>query len=168
MTLQHDLFQPAAWSDPSIWAGLLTCPDGEAELWAYRHRRDPSTFLRILRGRRCATLDRCMAEIAAALQLPYCTQPTWPSLRENLSDGDYPPADRGIILITGAQRLLQRHPDDFRELAAILHDMAAGQLACRPTGPAAWRVVFHCELRFRPLMENRFEAAAIKWGGVVE
>ena len=168
VNMERELFEPpAAWSDPSIWAGLIVCPEGEAELWAYRQRRQPGTFLRILRGRRCATLDRCLAEIAAAMQLPYCMEPTWASLRENWPDGDFPAVDRGILMITVAHRLLQRHPDDFASLAAMLADLAAGKLVCH-TGPAHWRIVLHCETRFRALVQNRLDVAGVTWGRVAE
>ena len=166
--MERELFEPpAAWSHPSIWAGLMVCPEGEAELWAYRQRRQPGTFLRILRGRRCATLDRCLAEIAAAMQLPYCLEPTWASLRDNWPDGDFPAVGCGILLITVAHRMLQHRPDEFASLAAILADLAAGKLACH-AGPATWRIVFHCETRFCATVQNRLDAAGVTWGRVAE
>ena len=168
MNMERELFEPpVAWSDPSIWAGLMVCPEGEAELWAYRHRREADTFLRILRGRRCVTLDRCMGEIAAAFQLPYCTEPTWASLRDNFPDGDFPPARHGILLITSAHRILQRHPEDFASLTAILADLSSGKLAC-PSGPATWRIAFHTESRFRAPVQNRLDAAGVTWGRIAE
>ena len=53
----------------------------------------------------------------------------------------------------------------FASVAAILADLAAGKLVCH-TGPAHWRIVFHCETRFRAAVQTRMDAAGVIWGPV--
>jgi len=167
MAPSEELFAPPpAWSHPRIWAGLLVSPEADADLWAYRLRRESSTFVRIIRGKRCSTQKACIAEMAGVLQLPYCLESTWKSLHENLADGDWPAAKRGVLLFTAAQRLLQRDSAGFSQLLGILGEAATMNLTRRPPD-TQFQIAFHCEPRYQGFMENRLEALNVPWGRIV-
>lgn len=103
---------------------LLICPEAEADLHAYRLGRDPRLLVRILRGTRCAVLDRCMGEWGAAMQLPYCFEGTWDSLEQCLSDLPWVQGRPLLLLITSANRLLPRSSSDVLAMIAVLSRFA--------------------------------------------
>jgi hypothetical protein len=162
-----ELFSPpAAWSHPSLWAGLLAAPEADADLWAYRRRRETDSFVRIFRGRRCSTERACITEMSAVLQLPYCTATTWQSLHENLADGDWPSAGRGVLLFTELSRILARDPSAFRQFLGILGELATTSLARRPAS-STLHIAFHCDPRHRGACEARLDAHNVPWGRIL-
>lgn len=136
---------------------LLTCPEAEADLYAFRRGREPGTTVRIIRGSRCAVLDRCMAEWAAAMQFPYCFESTWPSFRQSLHDIAWRGAERVVVLVASANKVLPRAAGDFAELLRALEQYGASE---RP----AIEVVLQTEARFCDSLIERAARADVKLG----
>lgn len=133
---------------------LLICSEAEADLYAYRRGREPGCTVRILRGRRCSVLDRCMAEWAAAMQLPYCFEGTWPSLKQGLEELNWPPGTTLVLVLTNVNRILPRHPSDFAELTRVISDFAANRPG-RAAAPASIEVILHAEPRHAADAQSR-------------
>lgn len=133
---------------------LLKCSEAEADLYAYRQGREDGTVVRIIRGRRCSVLDRCMAEWAAALQFPYCFEGTWDSFRQSLQDLSWR-ADRLVLLISSADRVLPRAAGDFAELLKSLEGYAA-------SSRQSVSVVLQADGRVSDALAERLSRAGVK------
>ena len=142
---------------------LLICSEAEADLHAYRLSREPGIAIRFIRGRRCAVLDRCMGEFAAAFQLPYCFEGTWPSLALSLKDTTWPAGTRLLLLITCVNRVLPRAAADFTSLMQTLLDFASTS-----TNLSGMEILLHVEPRYQQQTLSRFAAAGIPLRAVEE
>lgn len=138
---------------------VLACSEAEADLHAFRRGREAATVVRIIRGHRCSVLDRCMAEWAAAMQFPYCFEGTWPSFRQSLQDLTWRGADRVVILITSANKVLPRATADFAEMLHSLEQYAANE---KPEVS----VVLQTEARFVDALIERSSRANVKLGAL--
>lgn len=134
---------------------LLACSEAEADLYAFRRGREAETVVRIIRGQRCTVLDRCMSEWAAAMQFPYCFEGTWASFRQSLQDLNWRSAERVVILITTANKVLPRAWADFAEMLQCLEQYAASE---RPEVS----VVLQTETRFVDALVERSSRADVK------
>jgi len=134
--------------------GILICSEAEADLYAYRRGREAGVVVRVIRGRRCATLDRCMAEWGAAMQLPYCFEGTWPSLRQSLDDLVWPEGAKLVLLLTDAQRILPRAASDFAQMLQILAEYKAGKAA-------GVEIVVHAEAQHAQTVRQRLAGANV-------
>ncbi len=141
---------------------LLVCSEAEADLYAYRRGRETGSVVRIIRGQRCATLDRCMAEWGAAMQLPYCFEGTWQSLKQGLDDLSWPEGTRLVLLLTVAQRILPRASADFAQMLQVLRDYQAGK-ARQPGAPISVEIILNAEARHAPTVEQRLAAANVSF-----
>jgi hypothetical protein len=139
---------------------LMICPEGEADLYAYRRTREGAT-IRIIRGRRCAVMDRCMAEWAAAMQFPYIFDGTWESFAQCLRDVHLAPGGKLVILITNLDRVLPRAAADFAQLFQALSDFDAKLPASG--GPASLELVLHAQGASAEQVEKRLSAAGIEY-----
>jgi hypothetical protein len=141
---------------------LLICPEAEADLYAYRRGREGAT-VRIIRGRRCAVIDRCMAEWAAALQFPYVFEGTWESFAHCLRDLHLTAGGKVVILITNLDRVLPRATADFAQLFQTLGDHAN-----QPHGGSglAMELVLHVEQRSAEQVQKRLAAAVIEYASL--
>ncbi len=141
---------------------LLICPEAEADLYAYRRRREQGTTVRIIRGRRCAVIDRCMAEWAAALQFPYVFEGTWDSFAECLNELEFPQGHRLlVIVITNLERLLPRAGADFAQLFQVLSDYGI-HMKTTPDSEVL-EVVVHAEARVAEQVQQRLKNANIEY-----
>ena len=136
---------------------LLICPEAEADLYAYRRARD-GAVVRIIRGQRCCVIDRCMGEWAAALQFPYCFEPTWESFRQSLRDSRLAPGKSLLLIITNSNRLLPRAKADFVQLLQSLD-----QYSTMPSAPATLEIVLHSQSRDAEEVQSRLVSAAIEF-----
>jgi hypothetical protein len=105
---------------------LLVCSEAEADLYAYRRGREPGRIVRMIRGRRCTVLDRCMAEWAAAMQFPYCFEGTWESWATSMRELKWPADAKVLLMVTVLDRVLPRAKADFAEMLRSLETLAAG------------------------------------------
>lgn len=135
---------------------LLACSEAEADLYAWRRAREAGLVVRIIRGRRCAVLDRCMAEFAAAMQFPYCFEPNWSSFAASLSDLQFSPGARLLLILTHVGRILPRASADFARLIEILHNFAQG---CDPARLSDVEIILHGDPVEIPTIEKRTLAA---------
>lgn len=138
---------------------LRVCSEAEADLYAYRRRREADVAVRMIRGQRCGTLQRCMGEWAAALQFPYCFEETWESFAAQLAElqwgegmrGERGGRDaRGVLIVTNLGEVLPRSAADF---AAMLRCLA-GHVCQKPV-----ELILHCESRDRQAVERRLAVA---------
>lgn len=139
---------------------LLICPEAEADLYAFRRGRE-GAIVRIIRGKRCTVIDRCMAEWAAALQFPYCFEGTWESFRQCLRDLHLAPGKSLVILITNSNRILPRANADFVQMLGSL-DEHSPKLA-GSSGPASIDLVLHGESRAAEELQKRLAACEIEY-----
>jgi Barstar (barnase inhibitor) len=150
---------------------LLIGTEAEADLYAYRRGRDAGVTVRILRGNRCGTLERCMDEFAAALQLPYCFEGTLVSLDQQLEEMHWP-TERVILLLTNLEATLRRPAGTLAELLRILEryvdSNSGGQTPASAPVRASARdsaraveLVLHCEPRHAQAVRGRLLAAGI-------
>ena len=135
---------------------LLICSEAEADLHAYRRSREPGLAVRFIRGRRCAVLDRCMGEFAAAMQLPYCFEGTWASLRQSLAELVWPEGTRLMLVVTCVNRVLPRAGDEFAAMLRTLADFAQDS-----GGAGDVQVVFHAEPRYQADVQRRIVSTGI-------
>lgn len=135
---------------------LLICPEAEADLYAYRRARD-GAVVRIIRGRRCSVIDRCMGEWAAALQFPYCFEATWESFRQSLRDLRLAPGNPLVLLITNASRVLPRAKADFAGLLQVLGEYSAMRGAQAPL-----EIILQAESRDAEELTTRLSSLAVE------
>lgn len=150
---------------------MLICSEAEADLYAYRcgRGREPGIVVRIIRGKRCSVLDRCMAEWGAAMQLPYCFEGTWPSLRQSLEELNWPAGTTLVLVLTNVNRMLPRLGEDFNQLMQAVADVAAGRSSRqRPGAPAAVEVILHAEPRHAEETRRRLAAANVSFAPIEE
>lgn len=134
---------------------LLVCSEAEADLYAFRRQRERGQVVRIIRGRRCAVRDRCMAEWAAAMQFPYCFEGTWDSWRTSMRELQWPAGTKVLLIATAMNRVLPRAKGDFVELVRGLAELAAGDT----DGAVATEIVLQCE-------PSHMEELKVRLGGV--
>ena len=146
---------------------MLICSEAEVDLYAYRRGREPRCIVRIIRGKRCLVLDRCMAEWGAAMQLPYCFEGTWPSLRQSLQDSEWPADVTLVILLTSVNRILPRVATEFGQLLQMLSDFATNPPR-RPGSPANVEVVLHAEPRYAEDARRRLANADVSFAPIEE
>lgn len=146
---------------------MLICSEAEVDLYAYRRSRQPGCIVRIIRGRRCSVLDRCMAEWGAAMQLPYCFEGTWRSLRQCLEELDWPPNTTLVILVTSVNRIMPRVADDLNQMLQILADFATNRPQ-RPGTPANVEVVIHAEPRYAEDARRRLASTSVSFAPIEE
>ncbi len=137
---------------------LMVCSEAEADLYAFRRGRESDLLVRIIRGRRCAVMDRCMAEWGAAMQLPYCFEGTWDSLGQCLQELAWPAGKVLIILITNAERVLPRASGEFAKMLEVLDAYGKCEETHRPSG---LEVVLHAEERSAEMLTKRLASAGI-------
>lgn len=111
---------PLTQPDPTGTVLLLeTDRDGLAAA-AYRWRT-AGRQVRVVRGTKCATYDRLMDEVGAALQLPLYFGENWPALAECLQDLDWvDPAAGLVVVVSDADRLLADEPVELAPLLRAL------------------------------------------------
>ncbi len=146
---------------------MLNCSEAEVDLYAYRRSRAADCVVRIIRGKRCSVLDRCMAEWGAAMQLPYCFEGTWPSLRQCLEELNWPAGTTLVILVTSVSRILPRAPDDLRQMLQILADFATNRTR-RPGAPASVEVVVHAEPQYADDARRRLTTIGVSFAPIEE
>lgn len=146
---------------------MLICSEAEVDLYAYRRGREPGCTVRIVRGRRCRVLDRCMAEWGAAMQLPYCFEGTWQSLRQCLGELEWPANTTLVILVTSVDRILPRMADDLNELLQILADFATNR-PLRTGAPANVEVILHAEPRYAQDARRRLASTSVSFAPIEE
>lgn len=137
---------------------LLICSEAEADLYAFRRGRDEQVEVRIIRGRRCAVMDRCMAEFGAAMQLPYCFEGTWDSLRQSLLENPRFEGKLLIFLITNIDRVLPRSNADLIKMLEVLGEHALCNEKHKPFGV---EIILHAEERASEAVQNRLKSAGI-------
>lgn len=128
---------------------VLICSEAEADLHAYRRGREAGVTVRIIRGTRCTVLDRCMGELAAALQLPYCFENTWGSFTQCLKDVQWP-SGRLVLLLSRADRILPRAPADFAAFLRALQQYATSR---------DLNVILHTQAPFEQSLRERVASA---------
>lgn len=139
---------------------LLACPEAEADLYAYRRGREGTT-VRIIRGRRCAVIDRCMAEFAAALQFPYVFEGTWESFAQCLHELRLAPGGSLVILITNLDRVLPRAMADFTRMLQVLLEGAPQPAG--GGGRASIELLLHVETRAAGQVQKRLTTGGIEY-----
>lgn len=84
----------------------------------------PDEEVRVLRGKKMTTDGKLFDEVAAACQLPDYFGENWNALRECLSDLEWMPAARYVIVVTSAEVMLAEAPDLLRHLVVAFNDVA--------------------------------------------
>ncbi len=126
---------------------MLICSEAEVDLYAFRRSRETGRVVRIIRGSRCSVLARCMAEWGAAMQLPYCFEGTWPSLRQSLDELTWPANTTLVILVTMINRVLPRAPGELDQMLQTMVDFAKNGTR-RRGAPAGIELILHAEPRY--------------------
>lgn len=134
---------------------LLVCPEAEADLYVYRRSRESALQSRIIRGQRCSVIDRCMGELSAALQLPYCFEGAWPSLEQCLADLQWVKGRPLLLVFTSAQRILPRASGDLAQMLAVFRRF--GDSGAVPS----LEIVLQVEARFEEELRSRLAKADV-------
>jgi hypothetical protein len=137
---------------------LLVCSEAEADLYAYRRGREQRRIVRMIRGRRCTVLDRCMAEWAAAMQFPYCFEGTWESWRTSMRELKWPADAKVLLMVTALDRVLPRAKADFAEMLRSLEALVAGT----EESATGMEVVLQCDSAHAEDVQVRLEGVGAK------
>jgi hypothetical protein len=139
----------------------------------------PTAVIRVLRGKKCRSLDAFFDEAAAALQFPYYFGENWPAFDECITDLEWLPASAYLIVISNAHLLLEAEPDgDFRVLVTTFARTNIRWLTPnlgfpRSREATAFHVVFQCGAGDLPALAQRlaqygFEAKRLGPGTIPE
>jgi hypothetical protein len=140
---------------------MLICPEAEVDLYAFRRSREKGCVVRIIRGSRCSVLSRCMAEWGAAMQLPYCFEGTWTSLRRSLEELTWPANTTLVILVTMINRVMPRAPGELDQMLQTMVDFAKNR-ARRPGAPSGIELILHAEPRYAQDARQLLAATSVR------
>lgn len=128
---------------------LVKCTESEIDNLSLNTPPDEAVQCYFMRGKRCATEDALLNEMAASLQFPYYFGHNWDAADECIDDLDWLPHQRIVLVITEAEKILASAPDDYRILIEILADKV--KLDARKDEPRnretalLFQVVFQCD-----------------------
>lgn len=110
----------------------------------------PSLLTRRIDGRRCRTKDALLAAFARALAFPSYAGRNWDAFEECVNDLEWLPASGYLLIVTHAEAVLARDPEEYATLVAVLE--AAGAEWARPRSAPAARPAtpFHVVLAVTP------------------
>jgi RNAse (barnase) inhibitor barstar len=124
------------------WVALLVLKQGQ------RYRRLiqlPENFaLRVVDGKKCRSKPELLKEFARALDFPPYFGRNWDGFEECLTDLEWLPASGYLVVVTGAERVLEHSPEDYETLLLILR-RAGEEWAVRPPSgrfPAPFHTLF--------------------------
>lgn len=109
-----------------------------------------NAVIRMVRGKKCKTVEGFFDEIAAALQFPYYFGENWAAFEECITDLDWLEGDAYLLMIGDAPLLLSNaDSEDFRILMRILADanqawLTPNQYIPRERPPTPFHVLFQC------------------------
>jgi len=110
-------------------------PCDESKLDDLARNSPKGTAARLVRGNRCTSKDRTLQEWAAAMQFPSYFGHNWDAFEDCLHDLDWLNARRAVAIVTHADEMLLRSPNDFATLINAL-------LTAQKESP--FLVVLHC------------------------
>ena len=101
--------------------------------WAWSQARDEGTVVRLVRGAKMRTFAAAYDELAAALQLPYYFGENLDALEECLTDLEWLPGPRHLLLVRDADLLLADESDADVAMSSLLTVLARAQSVIAPT-----------------------------------
>lgn len=107
----------------------------------------PGEVVRVLRGKKMTTDRELFDEVAAACQFPDYFGENWNALRECLSDLEWMPAERYVLVVTSADSILAAAPDLLQHFVIAANDVAQEWARPRKRAPAPEPRPFHVILR---------------------
>lgn len=116
---------------------------------------------RIIRGKKCITVDKLFNEFAAAFQFPCYFGENWPAFDELINDLDWLPGQGYLVFISNFDEVLVKHDEDFKVLINILSETAKEWAKGRnyddfATPPTPFHVILHCPIEKEIIIKTRF------------
>jgi hypothetical protein len=155
MTISSDykkLFSPGA-----AWAAITVASEEEIDNLVRRESRSRDTSAHVVRGQRCRIKSGLLNEVAAALQFPSYFGANWDAFEDCLSDLEWLPGTRHIVVITNALTVLSGKGTDWKTFVAILQT-ASEEVRSRK---GTLRFLFHVKEGGQEELQRRFERAGI-------
>lgn len=158
MTVNSDALSVVS-SDPQFYFVETDASDVTSSAWSWA---ESGFAVRILRGWKMKTTPDLMSEFAAALQFPYYFGENWPALDECLSDLEWLPFGRGVVITILAGEYVLSGDDNLPILVEVLE--RAMRIYANPIDEGeSWdrpAVPFHVVIQ---AAEGRVDDAVRRW-----
>jgi Barstar (barnase inhibitor) len=121
---------------------------------------------RIVRGRKCATVDDFFDEVAAALQFPVTFGENWDALADCLRDNSrFPVKAATAICVVDSDKLLLKGPSAAAGALAGVLSMCVEDVNApsKPRKPRPMHVLFQCNSTISAVTIKRWQAAGLTW-----
>jgi len=149
------------------WACFAVCPEEHIDRFVQSAQMERGIIARIIRGRRCSSVEALFQEWAAALQFPYYFGNNWDAFEECISDLEWLSGRAFVIFITQVERVLPSLNREFRMLLEILQSSVAdlrsreGREDCGRGSGTHLRFVFHSHHEHASAARERLAGAGL-------